>query len=104
MRWLLIKAGCIAGAGIIGALLWGDVLAGVLIAPFGWIVGKTAQVWSEARKVPVPMVQRRDEEDDIFTNPIYDNVPGNIYYDSDILTNPTYSSVPGNIYYDDFKD
>ena len=57
MKFKLIKLLCIVGAGILGALLVGDPLAGVLIAPFGWIAGKTVEVWSEAGKVPVKMVR-----------------------------------------------
>ena len=65
MRYFLVKLACIAGAGIIAALIWGDMLAGVLIAPFGWLIGKAMEMKSrmpeeEKRLVPV----RREEEDE----------------------------------------
>jgi len=65
MKHFLVKIACIAGAGAVAAFLWGDILAGVLIAPFGWLIGKAMEMKSrmpeeEKRLVPV----RREEEDE----------------------------------------
>ena len=88
MKWFLVKTGCIIGAGVIAAVLWGDILAGVLIAPFGWIAGKTAQVWSEARGVALPMVNRRRQHEHSL---VHERI-------SNVLTDPRCSGIPGNIF------
>jgi len=52
MRWFLIK---LTTAGATAYLLWlitGYPEAGVLLAPFGWMIGKLIQVSIEASKVP----------------------------------------------------
>jgi len=51
-RWFLIK---LTTAGAMAYLLWlitGYPEAGVLLAPFGWMIGKLIQVSVEASKVP----------------------------------------------------
>ncbi len=101
MRWFLVKALCITAAGAIAAILWGDILAGILIAPFGWIVGKTAQVWSEAGRVPVVLSgntrkERKLEEEILpFEHWRYCGVYRNP------VTNPRYVWMPGNVYSDE---
>ena len=104
MRFKLIKLLCIIGAGILGAVLVGDPLAAVLTAPFGWIVGKTIEVWSQAGKVPVrtvpvgpedlsdhragppaPLFEALDEHDEaVRGSGAYSWHPSNIFYDSDV--------------------
>jgi hypothetical protein len=97
MKFKLIKLLCIVGAGILGALLVGDPLAGVLIAPFGWIAGKTVEVWSEAGKVPVKMVrdggQVLESEKNRFD--LFKQFNSRIY-------DPYYSFDAINLYYEDY--
>ena len=53
MKWKLIKLLCIAGAGILGALLFGDAVAGVVVAPFGWIIGRAVELHAAAKKMGI---------------------------------------------------
>ena len=96
MKWFLVKAGCIIGAGVIAAVLWGDILAGVLIAPFGWIVGKAIELYErEGKKVPDRSMNKingdvtrsYEQEEDIFSD--------------DPLTDPGYSILESNIFHND---
>jgi len=103
MKFRLIKLLCIVGAGIVGAVLVGDPLAAVLIAPFGWIAGKTIEVWSEARKVPVRTVPV--QSGDLLGFEHHDLVEQHTHMSSDpwpdIVYDPSYSMVPGNVFYQD---
>ena len=70
-----MKLLCIAGTGVLGALLFGDPAAGMVIAPFGWFAGKIAELNAEAEEVGVSneviemqegrevMSKNRDEDD-----------------------------------------
>jgi len=40
MKWTLVKILCIAGTGVLGALLSDDLIVGIIVAPFGWFIFK----------------------------------------------------------------
>ena len=53
MKWTLVKLLCIVGTGVLGAVLFGDAVAGVVVAPFGWIVGKAVELHATAKKMGI---------------------------------------------------
>ena len=95
MKWRLIKLLCIAGAGSLGALLFGDAVAGVVVAPFGWIIGRAVELGAEAKEVGVggEVMEAQEgeetkqalEEDWLFDkrrhSPVFSYLPYNVYYD-----------------------
>ena len=96
MKWRLIKLLCIAGVGILGALLFGDAVAGIVVAPFGWIIGRAGELGAEAKEVGVSSGEVMEvqegykpnqalEEDWLFDkrrhSPVFSYLPYNVYYD-----------------------
>ncbi len=53
MRWFLLKIACIAAGYLVGAWVCHDPIGGVLIAPFGWIVGKAVELHAAAKKMGI---------------------------------------------------
>ena len=53
MKWFLIKIACIAAGYLAGAWVCHDPIGGVLIAPFGWIVGKAVELHATAKKMGI---------------------------------------------------
>lgn len=89
MRADTINFGVIFVASLLGSLI-GDsiaarVMGGLLVTPFGWIVGKAIELSMEAKDVPVVVGEdkeenRRSEHWGILTDPNYFFVPRNIYH------------------------
>jgi len=51
MKWWLIKLLCIAAGYLAGAWAFHEPLAGLLTAPFGWILGKAGELHGKAREM-----------------------------------------------------
>jgi len=79
MKWFLIKIACIAAGYLAGAWVCHDPIGGVLIAPFGWIVGKAVELHATAKKMGITgyrtAVVEGSEEDlsGIFEDPFIDD-------------------------------
>ena len=80
---------------MLGALLFGDAVAGIVVAPFGWIIGRAVKLGAEAEEVSseemmevqegYKLNQELEEDwlwsdlDDLHHSPVYSFYPGNIW-------------------------
>jgi len=99
MRWWLIKLLCIAAGYLAGAWAFREPIAGILIAPFGWILGKAMELNAEVRRV--------EKEGTIYT-PVVNGEIDEEWWWNDYLKetrcSPKYFFMPCNIFYDEDWD
>ena len=104
MKWRLIKLLCIAGAGILGALLFGDAVAGVVVAPFGWIIGRAVELGAEAKEVGVSSGEVMEVQEGHKPNQALEEEGWVKDWLEELYYSPSYSHHPININHHDPED